>query len=106
MSVKIIGSVDASLEQVQEVFSEYAAQHPQAEISIYRQNSVSIRVRIIDPQFRGVSKGARHDQIWQLVEKLPEEVQQDISVLLLLTPEETKNSLMNLEFEQPSPSRL
>ena len=40
------------------------------------------------------------------LEKLPEEVQSDISMVVLLTPAETKRSLANLEFEDPSPSLI
>ena len=38
--------------------------------------------------------------------ELPEETQSDVTILLLLAPEEAGRSLMNLEFENPSPSRV
>lgn len=106
MGIEIKGKPDAALEQVKAAMEEYLTRSPGAKIQLYRQNSVSIRIRIIDPSFKGLSKGERHDLIWPLIEKLPYELQQDISVLLLLTAEEMKESLMNIEFEDPSPSRL
>jgi len=105
MSVEILGKVDRKLEEVKRALEVYDAQHPAA-IRLYRQNSASIRVRIVDPKFHGISKGDRHDRVWSYLEGLPEQTLRDISVLLLLTPEETRTSLMNLEFEDPTPSRL
>jgi hypothetical protein len=37
---------------------------------------------------------------------LPDEIQSDLSSLILLAPEETKKSFANLEFEDPIPSQL
>ncbi len=34
--------------------------------------SVAIRVRIIDPDFRGVSRAERHEAIWRVLEDLPD----------------------------------
>jgi hypothetical protein len=41
-----------------------------------------------------------------LIRKLPEDVQSEITVLLLLAPSETGKSLMNLEFEEPTRSQF
>ena len=46
-------------------------------------------------------KAARKD-----FQEFPEDVQSDISLLLLLTPDETKASMVNFEFDDPLPSRL
>ena len=52
--VKILrGASDDILEQVIAVLRNYEATHPDAVIDLYRQNSVSIRVRIVDPRFKG-----------------------------------------------------
>jgi hypothetical protein len=75
-------------------------------VEAYRYNIASIRVRIIDEHFRGKSKLERDDWVSPLLEGLPEETQNDITILLLLTPEELDHSLMNLEFENPSPSHF
>ena len=84
----------------------YEADHPRAQIDVYRQNAVSVRVRIIDPDFAGQGKPQRSQQAWRYLGGLPEEVQSDISTVFLLTPGETKKSFANLEFEDPIPSKL
>lgn len=76
------------------------------DVLAYRYNSASIRIRIIDERFRGMSRVERDRIVDPLLETLPEETQADITILLLLAPEETDASLMNLEFEHPAPSRL
>jgi stress-induced morphogen len=76
------------------------------EIEVYRQNSVSLRVRIVDPDFAGVSRADRHEIVWRYLEKLPESVQSQVSLLLALTPDETKVSFANYEFDHPIPSSL
>jgi hypothetical protein len=75
-------------------------------VEAYRYNSTSIRVRVIDEAFRKLSKTKREDIVQPLLDSLPEKTQADIMILLLLTPEETDASLMNLEFEHPTPSQL
>lgn len=81
----------------------YKVQHPEAEIDIRRYNRYSIRVRVIDPAFRGMSRVDRDDRLRAALDELSEEIQADLTMLLLLAPEETKTSLVNLEFEDPSP---
>jgi stress-induced morphogen len=106
MTLKIRGATDANLDAVMKVLAKYQAQHPRAEIEAYRQNTVSIRVRIIDPDFAQVSRADRHDVVWKLLDELPEEIQSDLSTILLLTPDEKQKSLANLEFDDPIPSML
>jgi hypothetical protein len=78
----------------------------------YRYNSASIRVRVIDPRFEGLPMEKRDALVEPLLEQLPEEIQADIMNLITLSPgEETSKkfnrlSLVNLEFEDPSPSML
>jgi len=97
---------DATLEQIVAVLKAYQAEHDQARVDAYRQNSVSVRIRVIDPDFQGLEKSQRHAAVWRLLEQLPEDIQADISMLVLLAPSETASSLANLEFEDPVPSRL
>lgn len=80
----------------------YKPHHPKAEISVRRRNPVSIRVRVIDPDFRGISLVERDERLRAILWELPEEIQADLTMLLLLTPEEAKTSFANLEFEEPS----
>lgn len=92
--------------KVEEVLSEYTNAHSKAKLDVQRQNSVSIRIRIIDPDFSDMNRVERDDLIWEYLKKLPEEVQSEITMVLLLTPKETRNSFANMDFEDPIPSRL
>ncbi len=96
----------AEIRAILAVLESHKVSHPEAQIKSYRQNSGSIRIRIIDPDFRGLDKALRHDQIWDLLERLPDDTQSQITVLLLLTPEEAGTSFANMDFENPIPSRL
>lgn len=100
------GKSDETIEKIAEALRAYEADHPGAQIDLYRQNAVSVRVRIIDPGFGGQGKPQRHRVVWQYLANLPEEVQSDISTLLLLTPDETQMSFANFEFNDPVPSKL
>lgn len=100
------GNSDETIDKIREALHGYETDHPRARIDLYRQNSVSVRVRIIDPEFAGTSKSVRSQQAWKYLDQVPEDVQSDISLLLLLAPDETKASMGNLEFDDPSPSRL
>lgn len=97
---------DRPMTLIQEALAEYGSAHPQAKIDLYRHSSVSIRVRIIDGGFEGKSRAQREDEIWPLLERLPEEVVAELSLLLLLTPNEAKKSFANVEFDDPVPSLL
>jgi hypothetical protein len=48
----------------------------------------------------------REDEIWPAIEALAPDVREEITMLLLLAPEEAANSLVNTEFEHPLPSRI
>jgi len=101
------GKRDDVIDKIIEVLEDYEKDHPQARIDVYRQNSVSVRVRIIDPDFASQNKSERNGRVWkEYLAGLPEDVQSDISTMLLITPDETKDSIANLEFDDPTPSRL
>jgi len=106
MTITIRGDADAPLVAVRETLFEYERQHPHAQVDLYRQNSISIRVRIVDPCFAGLRKSDRHALVWEHLGRLPDEIQSDISMVVLLAPDEIKGSLGNLEFEDPSPSLI
>jgi stress-induced morphogen len=99
---------DAQVEQIRDALERhYCPEHPRAKVDVYRYNSASIRVRIIDPDFAGKSLTARDTRLWEILEEaLPEETLSEINLLLLLTPAEAQKSLMNQEFEDPTPTRL
>jgi predicted nucleotide-binding protein (sugar kinase/HSP70/actin superfamily) len=75
-------------------------------VEAYRYNPASIRVRIIDECFKHKSNPERDNLVSPLLDELPQEIQDDITILLLLTEEEKEQRMMNVEFESPSPSML
>jgi hypothetical protein len=97
---------DDALKQVVAALKEYNQANPNAEIEAYRQNSVSIRIRIVSPDFKRKSRAQREQGVWTFLDTLPEDAAAEISLLLLLTPEEAKTSLANFEFENPIPTKL
>ena len=105
MSVEILrGKADPILEEIAAVLQSFQNDHPKAKIAIYRQNPASVRVRIIDPIFSKMSRAERNDYGWTYLDRLSEDAQADISLLLLLTPSEVKKDFANIEFENPVPS--
>lgn len=75
-------------------------------VEVKRVNNLSTRVRIVDGRFRGLDLVERHNLVAPLLAGLPQEVTEDITVLLLLAPEEKRHSLMSAEFDEPRPSLL
>ena len=92
---------DLARARVREALAGYKSAHGLAKINVRRQNSVSIRIRIIDPDFKGLDRVDRDTEMWKLLERLPERVKSQITMLLLLTPKEAKTSFANMEFEHP-----
>jgi stress-induced morphogen len=99
-------SEDTQVQQIRGVLSQYEREHPSAQIDVRRQNAVSIRIRIIDPDFSGLDRVDREPAVWSVLKRLPDDVFTNITMLLLLSPDETEGSLANQEFEDPIPSRL
>jgi hypothetical protein len=84
-----------------------------SQVDAYRYNSASIRVRVIDPRFDGLSVEKRDALIEPHLEQLPDRIQADITNLFSFAPSELNQAsgsfrayLMNTEFEDPSPSML
>ena len=105
MSTITRGKQDQYVEALKRALDEYEGQHPDSVATLYRQNTASVRIRIVDGGFSGFSKAQRHERVWNfLSERLDDDTVQEISVLLLLAPGEEGSSLMNAEFEDPIPS--
>src|SRR5208282_2871665 len=100
------GTTDGILEEIRTVLVSCQRDHPSARIDLYRQNSASVRVRIVDSDFSGMSKKERHNLVWKYLDPISEDAQADISMLVLLAPTEVDKSMSNLEFEDPVPSGL
>jgi len=88
---------------LRERFPDHSPEYPP---KAYRYNSASIRVRLVSDRFEEMNRSERERMVMPIIRDLDEETRADITVLLLLTPEEMTQSLMNLEFEHPTPSRL
>jgi hypothetical protein len=83
------------------------------QVDSYRQNSASIRVRVIDKRFEGMSREKRDTLVEEQLDKLPPETQRDIVTLFTLTPSELARTaptirefMQNAEFENPSQPML
>ncbi|MGQ0632984.1 MAG: hypothetical protein ACT4QC_00075 [Planctomycetaceae bacterium] len=61
----------------------------------------TIRVRIIDRRFAGKNRVKREKMVLPLIHSLPEDLQSQIIVLLLLAPGEEDGSILNFEFDNP-----
>ena len=79
----------------------------------YRYNTASIRVRVVDPRFEGMSREKRDAMVEQCLDKLPAETQRDIVTLFTFahselerTPTTFREYMLNTEFDDPSPSQL
>ncbi|MCR4411061.1 MAG: hypothetical protein NUV77_01400, partial [Thermoguttaceae bacterium] len=82
-------------------------------VDAYRYNSASIRVRVIDQRFAGLSPEQRDAMVEPHLHKLPERTQADIVSRFTFAPSELvdpgktpREFLLNTEFEDPSPSML
>ncbi|HVS35868.1 MAG TPA: hypothetical protein VMS17_09820 [Gemmataceae bacterium] len=98
--------LDPVLKQIVQVMRAYEEPHPQAQIEVYRHNSVSVRIRVINREFKGLSRAQREEDLWAVLSRLPEDAAAEVSLLLLLTPEEAKKSFASFEFDNPIPSKL
>lgn len=80
------------------------------EADAYRYNSASLRVRVIDPSFEGLSREERDDRVEPILATLDESTQADIMNLVLLCTGEVDESfraaISNQEFEHPTESML
>src|SRR5262245_22269653 len=91
--------------QVEKVLCEHFPDHPpKYPPRAYRYNPASIRVRVVDPRFKGKSFFERLDMVRPVLkENLPEETWWDIMVILCLAPDEVKEAPANRLFEKAIP---
>jgi stress-induced morphogen len=100
MPVTIHGTTDPVTERVATALRSYADAHGAAEVSVHRDSPVSVRVRVIDPDFRDKSRSERHKTVWPLLYPLDEDTLAELTMLLLITPEEEDTSLANQDFKK------
>lgn len=97
---------------LEETLLKYEKEHPGSAAEYYRYNSASIRIRIVDSMFEGLSEDERENIAYSYIDQLPDSIANDITLLLLFTPDEIANpettifGLANLEFDDPRLSRL
>ena len=107
MAKVVHGTTDEAVEAIKDALDAYEIEHPGADATLYRQNSASIRLRVIDRRFEGMTRSRRHADIWDyLAARTPEDALADVSLVLAVAPAELKMSFANFEFESPIPSKL
>ena len=102
MAVNFRGPVDPIMVALAEAIRPYLDAHCSAEAELFRFSPTSVRMRIIDPDFRGKSRSERHKTLWAILYPLDEDVLGELTMLLLLTPEERATSTLNRDFEGPA----
>ncbi|AMV23830.1 hypothetical protein VT84_05415 [Gemmata sp. SH-PL17] len=101
MAVNMREPVDPVMEAIAAAVRNYTNAHPSAEADIYRYSPVSVRVRVVDPDFRGKSRSERHKIVWPLLYALDADILADLTILLLLAPDELESSIANRDFDTP-----
>jgi stress-induced morphogen len=97
----------AETKKIEKLLSEHFPDcPPEYPPQAYRYNSASIRLRVVSPRFSGLNRVEREKIVFPILRTLPEDTWLDITVALLLAPEDVAKSPMNREFESPTPSRL
>ena len=108
MSINNKHPEDKNTKSIEDTLRLYDNERKRIKIDIYRYNCASIRVRIVDPSFKKLSNTQRENLVWGYLNNLEKDARNEITMLLLITPEEKIDpfSFMNREFDEPSPSRL
>jgi len=107
MATIIQGTPDDEVQAFKDALDAYEAAHPGAEAALYRNSPASIRLRVVDRRFEGMTKSRRHADVWDfLAAHVSEDTLADVSLVLTVAPGELRDSFANYEFEHPIPSRL
>src|SRR5437773_2111652 len=67
-------------------------------VDAYRSTPSTIRARVVDPRFAGKSYHEREKLVLPFLSRLPTDLQLDVTMLVLVTPEEEPEDLINAEF--------
>lgn len=98
-------TTDRVTDRVERVIREtYGAKHPRADVRAYRHCDRAIRVRVLDPDFKGTDIVDRWLALEPIVEGLPDAVRRRITMVLTLTPEEGRESELSAEFDAVRPA--
>ena len=74
-----------------------------ADVEAYRFSFASLRLRIRDNRFRGLSRVARMRLVEPVIDQLPQEIQEELIFVLPIAPGEETSTIfrrMNDEFER------
>lgn len=100
------GREDDQLNQVRDALQSYQDSRRNAEIPFYEQNPHSIRICIIDASFRTRPVQDREEEIWWELSDVDDATYGNVTLLVMLGPEEAKDSLLYLGFMHPLPPQL
>jgi stress-induced morphogen len=100
MAASIRGAPDPVTERIRDALKTYTDAHSTAEAEVYRYSPVSVRARVVDPAFGGKRRTERHKTVWPLLYALDEDTLGDLTMLLLITPDERETSTANRDFER------
>lgn len=93
---------DPAVVALRDCLEGYVRTHSGASAELYRRSPASIAVRVVDPGFAGTNRLDRHGVLWHyLAERVPDEVMDELGVLLTVTPAEAKTTIGSLEFDDP-----
>lgn len=107
MSVQVVrGKKDKGVRAFAATLGEYARRHPDARIELYRHSIGLIRVRVVDPAFKGLRWGDRDQEIWPLMEQMPLDTLNELDHLVLVTPDEIGTWPVSVAFDNPEPLDL
>jgi hypothetical protein len=89
---RILSALRGAFPEIPEVPNEVA----------YRLNTAGIRLRIISARFTEKSLAEREEMVLSELDQLPDEITDDITMILMLSPREAKRpDTMSREFDDP-----
>ena len=77
---------DDSLDALRDAFARYVADHPGSTAQLYRLDRYITMARVIDPGFRGMEHGDRHDEVWRYLLPLSPEELADLCSVTKIAP--------------------
>ena len=81
--------MDSRIRSIKELLeNRFAANYPGTIVQVGSGFGDNIHVRIISPHFEEMPRSKRDDEIWGILEELPEEDVLRISLCILLSPSE------------------
>ena len=92
---------DRDLQRYRDALAPYATDHPKAKVECQRWHNSIVNVRIIDPDFQGLAWDDRDKNVWKLLEPLGDDLLNQLYLLILVTPKESKTRGSSLEFDNP-----